>query len=282
MSTVPLHTMPMCARISDIKTMKKLIVFLTCQRCGSSVTADIFRRHGVSFGEFSFFNAAPENRYGWYEAMPIFEIDHILHRVIYGFREDSIHYELAGTIMKNRNLLRPTARQIHPELIQQGRAVIQRLVSAGQISAYKHPASVLFWFYWTHVFSGIPELEVHPVFLLRPPSGIAASYARRAKRPEWEPSLYDLIHVYLARMLEVFRGWSEPKSIIRFTDEHYRDDLRVAIEQCGLTWNESRYESGYRSTATEQIDKPVGHPVQALYEHWLSLCPTAKQDFISA
>jgi len=256
--------------------MRKLIVFLTCQRCGSSVTADIFRRHGVSFGTFPFFNATPENRYGWYEAMPIFEIDHILHRVIYGFREDSIHYELAGTIMKNRDLLRPTARQVHPELIQQGREVIQRLVSTGATSAFKHPACVLFWFYWMHVFSGIPDLQVHPVFLLRPPSGIAASYARRAKRPEWEPFLYDLIHVYLTRMLEVFLDWSEPKSIIRFTNEHYRDDLCVAVERCGLIWDETHYESGYHSSATEPIDTPIGHPVQAFYEHWLSLCPISQ------
>jgi len=252
--------------------MKKLIVFLTCQRCGSSVTADIFRRHGTSFGPFPFFQATPENPYGLFEAMPIFEIDHTLHRVIYGFSEDSIHYGLAGHIMKNRDLLRPVVRQVHPELIRNGRETIRQLVSTGPISAYKHPASVLFWFYWDHVFSGIPDLKVHPVFLLRPPSGIAASYARRAKRPEWEPFLYDLIYVYLARMLEVFRNWPGPKNIVRFTDEHYYNDLRIVIDQCGLTWDANHYESGYHPSATERIDKPVAHPVQSLYEHWLSLC----------
>ena len=256
--------------------MNKLIVFLTCQRCGSSVTADIFRRHGVSFGPFPFFLAAPENPYGVYEAMPIFDIDHVLHRVVYGFPEDSIPYELAGHIMKNRDLLRPTARQIHPELIGKGRETIRRLLSTGPITAYKHPASILFWFYWEHVFSGIPDLQIHPVFLLRPPSGIAASYARRAKRPEWEPFLYDLIHVYLVRMLGVFQSWTGPKSIVRFTDTNYRDDLRIAIEQCGLTWDVTHYESGYRSSETERIDKPVDHSVQSLYEHWLSLCPTSR------
>jgi hypothetical protein len=79
-------------------------------------------------------------------------------------------------------------------------------------------------------------------------------------------------------MLEVFRSGAEPKSIVRFTDEHYCNDLRVAIEQCGLTWNEAHYESSYHHSATEQIDKPVDHPVQALYEHWLSLCPAPKRD----
>jgi len=256
--------------------MKKLVVFLTCQRCGSSVTADIFCRHGVSFGPFSFFSATPEKPYGLYEAMPIFKIDHILHRIVYGFHEDSIHYELAGSIMKNRDVLRPIVSQIPFELIQQGREAIRRLVLSGPVSAYKHPASVLFWFYWAHVFSEIPGLEVHPIFLLRPPSGIAASYARRSQRPEWEQFLYDLIHVYLARMLEIFNNWVGPKSIIRFVGSTYNNDLRIAIEQCGLPWDATHYESVFHSSETEGIDKPVDHPVQALYDYWSSLCLTSK------
>jgi hypothetical protein len=252
--------------------MKKLIVFLTCQRSGSTVSAGIFRRHGVSFGSFPFFNATPENHYGLYEALPILDIDYVLHRIIYGFQEDSLQYEWAGIIMKNRDILRPSARQIHPELIREGREVIQRLVSTGTMSAYKHPASVLFWFYWSHVFAGIPDLKIHPIFLLRPPSGIAASYARRANRPDWEPFFYDIIHVYLVRMLEIFQDWTGTKSIIRFTDEHYQNDLRIAIEQCGLVWDDVHYASEFRASATEQIDKTVDHPVQSLYEHWLSHC----------
>ena len=258
------------------EAMNKLIVFLTCRYCGSSVTADIFRRHGTSFGQFPFVQATSEKPYGLYDAAPILEIDRILHRVIYGFPEDSIHYKLAGNIMKNRDLLRPTARQVHPELIRRGRETIRELVSTGTISAFKHPTSVLFWFYWEHVFSGVPDLQIHPIFLIRPPSEIAASCARYADRSEWEPFFYDLIHVYFGRMLEVFRGWTNPKSIVRFTDEHYCDDLRLAIDQCGLTWEASHFESSYQSSKIKRIDKPVDHPVQSLYKHWLSHCPVSR------
>ena len=41
--------------------MSKLIVFVTCQRTGSSISAEIFHQHGMSLGPFHFFMAKPEN-----------------------------------------------------------------------------------------------------------------------------------------------------------------------------------------------------------------------------
>jgi hypothetical protein len=183
-----------------------------------------------------------------------------------------LHYRLAGEIMKNRDVLRPHIEQIHPNFIEQGIRIIRQLTLDSEFTALKHPAMILFWFYWSHVFSQIKELEIHPVFLLRPPSGIASSYARRVDKPDFEPVMYNLIEVYLTRLLEVYLHWSGKKEIIRFTDEHYRDDLRKAIEHCGLVWNEEFYAANYRPSMTKQINIPVRHPVQPLYERWLSYC----------
>jgi hypothetical protein len=252
--------------------MRKLIVFTTCQRTDSSITAEIFHRHGMSLGQFSFFQATPEKPLGLCEAMPIFQIDHTLHRIIYGFGEDSIHYELAGRIMKNREFLRPDIGQIRHDFIGHGIETIQNLVTNSPISGFKHPASALFWFYWQHVFSRIPDLEIHPIFLLRPPNGIAASYARRAHRPEFQNAMFDLIEIYLNRMLEIYQNWHGSKNIIRFTDEHYQSDLQTAIENCGLQWNKKIYEQNYQASATVQIDDLINHPVQKLYDLWLTHC----------
>jgi hypothetical protein len=254
--------------------MRKLIVFVTCQRTGSSISAEIFYRHGMSLGPFSFFQTTPEKPLGLCEAMPIFQIDHTLHRIIYGFDEDSIHYKLAGQIMKNREWLRPTINQIKPDLIEHGKQVIQSVIETSSVSGFKHPASSLFWFFWNHIFSQLPDLEVYPIFLLRPPSGIAASYARRANKSEFQNAMLDLVEIYLLRMLEIYRNWNGQKSIIRFTDKNYQNDLQTAITNCGLKWDEDIYKQYYQSSVTVEINEQVNHPVQGLYEHWLSYCST--------
>jgi hypothetical protein len=252
--------------------MPKLIVFITCQRTGSSISAEIFHRHGMSLGSFPFFQSTPEKPLGLCETIPIFQIDHTLHRIIYGFNEDSVHYELAGRIMKNREMLRPEIHQIRPDFIKRGIETIQSLISTSPISGFKHPASVLFWFYWQHIFSQIPNLEIHLIFLLRPPSGIASSYARRANKPEFQNAMFDLVEIYLYRMLEVYRPWKGQKDIIRFTSEHYQNDIQTAFEHCGLKWNEKIYEQYYQDSLTVPVNEQVNHPVQKLYDLWLSYC----------
>jgi hypothetical protein len=252
--------------------MKKLILFLTAQRCGSSVSAGIFHYHGVSLGAFPLFQSQPDHPLGLCESIPVFQIDHTLHKIVYGFQEDHLHYRLAGEIMKNRDVLRPQIEQIDPQLIAHGINVIRQLTADSEITALKHPAMILFWFYWSHVFSKIDGLEIHPVFLLRPPSGIASSYARRANQPKFEPVMFDLIEIYFKRLFEVYLNWQGKKEIVRFTSEHYHDDLRQAIEHCGLTWNEQRYLSEFNASVTKEVTHSVQHPVQNLYDHWLTYC----------
>jgi hypothetical protein len=55
--------------------------------------------------------------------------------------------------MKNRELLRPGIHQIRPDFVEHGKQIIQSLIETLPISGFKHPASTLFWFYWSHVFS---------------------------------------------------------------------------------------------------------------------------------
>ena len=240
---------------------KKLIVFLTCQRSGSSVSAEIFHRHGMSLGTSQFFAATDENPLGYVEAMSVFHIDHTLHRLIYGFQEDGIWYRWAGEIMKNRDVIRPDIAQIPRDLIRQGEDIIRAMLDWDEAACcgVKHPAMCLFWFYWQHIFSRFSDLEIHPVFLLRPPSGIAASYARRSNDPGVEFDMDNVIEVYLRRLLEIYHTWQGPKNIIRFDDRHYANDLKKAIDDCGLTWSEECFSNIFNRDQTTEIVKTVSH-----------------------
>ena len=154
--------------------MSKLIVFVTCQRTGSSISAEIFHQHGMSLGPFPFFMAKPENPRGFCETMPIFRIDHDLHQRVYGFREDSIPYIRAGRMMKERNDIPLDIDALPSEIINRGVKAIRRLTEGVSLAGFKHPASVLFWDYWQHVFLQFPHLKIIPVFLLRPPTSQSA------------------------------------------------------------------------------------------------------------
>ena len=253
--------------------MKKLMVFLTCQRSGSSVTTELFHRHGMSLGTYRLLCQTNENPLGCLEAMSVFHIDRTLHRLVYGFEEDKIRYTLTGEIMKNRDGLRPDIQQIPADLIQEGEHIVRSMLNRDDATHYgiKHPAMCLFWFYWQHVFSRIPDLEIHPVFLLRSPSGIAASYARRATVPKVEQDMYDLIEVCLRRQMEIYMVWQGRKDVIRFDDEHYVNDLKRAVADCGLIWNADTFLSVFRRERTMAIDHSVDHPVQEVYDRWLQL-----------
>jgi len=255
--------------------MSKLIVFVTCQRAGSSISSEIFYQHGMSLGSFDMFGASPENPRGFCEAMPIFHINHELHQIVYGFKEDAIPYVEAGRIMKERNDIPLDIKALTTEIIDRGIETINRLTDGVSIAGFKHPATVLFWTYWHHVFSQFPHLEIIPVFLSRPPTGIAASYARRAKRPQVQNNMFDLIEVYLKRMRSIYDSWNSNKPIIRFIDEYYKDDLKVAIENCGLVWNEEIFERCYKPSVTVRVVDPIDHPVQVLYDQFSTRTPVS-------
>jgi len=110
--------------------------------------------------------------------------------------------------MKNRDMLLPGISQIKYDWVEAGADVLRRLIHSSDLTGFKHPATLLFWYYWDHLLSRFHDLEVHLVFLIRPPSAIASSYARRINQPGIEATLYDLIEVYFVKQLRLFHSWS--------------------------------------------------------------------------
>jgi|LSQX01.1.fsa_nt_gb hypothetical protein len=251
---------------------KRLIVFMSCQRSGSSVTAGCFHRLGMSLGPFPLFGASDGEPLGFCEALPILEIDHRLHRATYGFQEDGIDYRLAGHILYNRRILLPDVRQLPEEWIREGIGVIQRLVESGEISGFKHPAAALFWDYWAHVLSHFPEVALHLVFLLRAPRAIASSYLRRNGRGGKIDDVLDLVAAYYWRLLQIRKTWSGPAAVVRFDPALYQADLQAAVERCGLAWDEALFAPYFDPARIHCEDQGGNHPVERIYEQLLEWC----------
>ena len=251
--------------------MKKLIVFLSCQRCGSSFTARYFHHLGMTLGPFEMFQSTHDRPLGLCEAMPIFHIDHQLHIATYGFQEDMLDYHLAGQIMKNRDILLPNISQIPYEWLEKGKNVLESLIRSSDLSGFKHPAALLFWFYWDYLLSQFHDLNVHLIFLIRPPSAIASSYARRITRPDIEGTLNELIEVYFVKQLRLFHSWPGKKNIIRFTDTFFQHDLEKAVQDCGLTWDSKLFFKLFDASTTRDLTIRVDHPVQQRYDELAAL-----------
>lgn len=250
---------------------KRLIIFMTCQRSGSSVTAGCFHRLGMSLGPFPLFGASQREPEGFCEAMPILELNQRMHKAIYGFREDAIDYRLAGQILYNRNSLLPELRQLPSEWIREGIHLVQTLVQSGVVSGFKHPAAALFWDYWNHVLSHFPEVSVHLVFAIRSPHAIASSYVRRSKRPQRIEDVLDLVAGYYSRLLHIRKAWNGPVSVVRFLPEQYRTDLQSAVESCGVRWDEAVFADHFDPARMHYDGQRVNHPVEDMYEQFLQL-----------
>ncbi|MCL2119658.1 MAG: hypothetical protein FWH27_14675 [Planctomycetaceae bacterium] len=248
--------------------MKKLIVFLSCQRCGSSFTARYFHHLGMSLGPFEMFLGAPDQPLGYCEAIPICDIDHQFHIVAYGFREDTLDYHLAGHIMKNRDILMPGISQIPYEWLEEGKNVLESLICSSDLTGFKHPVVLLFWFYWDYLLSQFHGLGIHLIFLIRPPSAIASSYARRFSQPK---ALCDLIEVYFVNQLRLYHSWQGKKNLIRFTGVFFQHDFEQAVQGCGLTWDSGLFSQLYDASTTCDKTIKLDHPVQRRYRELASL-----------
>lgn len=251
---------------------KRLIVFLTCQRSGSSVTAGCFHRLGMSLGPFPLFGASEGDPLGFCEAAPFLELNQRLYKATYGFREDAVDYRLAGQILYNRRVLLPDLRHLPEDWIREGIGLVQRLVESGEISGFKHPAAALFWDYWTHVLSHFPEIALHLVFLLRSPQAIASSYARRSRRGERIEDVLGVVAAYYARLLHIRKTWNGPAAMVRFGRAEYQSDLQSAVERCGLAWDETQFASHFDPARIHCEDERGSHPVERIYERLLEWC----------
>ena len=123
------------------------------------------------------------NPHGYFEAMPILELNRAVQALIHGFTEDLPETEEAvAAFLATEGRWDDWAEQVPEEYVQRGRSLIRTLLDSGKISGFKDPRTVLLWPFWRRVLSAFPDVRVVPVALLRSPHEIAMSLFTRSRR----------------------------------------------------------------------------------------------------
>jgi len=255
---------------------RTLVALLTMHRSGSSLTANILQRLGMSLGPFELLGAEPTNPYGHFESIPFQRLNRRVQKWAFGFADDMpTSPEIHAHFLETQGAW-PTDRTVPAEWLDEGESFTRTLVESGSPCGFKDPRTVLTWPFWQQVFQRIENLEVIPMVLLRSPHEIAMSLCSRTKGlyPYWDA--LDLTGVHLARLKAIADEREQGAPVARFGSPHYRADLQRLTATCGLTWDEGIVDQVYDHSCVHQLPAAVSHPAQELYnalcgEDWAEL-----------
>jgi len=253
-------------------TQRTLIVLLSMHRCGSSLTASVLQRLGLSLGPFDLNGAAPSNPYGHFEAVPFLILNRRVQEIALGFPDDLPASPEVLARFKETQGAWPEGTQIPDELFVEGRSLIRNLIDSGEISGFKDPRTVLTWPFWERVFNDFPGLRIVPISLLRSPHEIAMSLVTR--RDGWVGywTSLDVVAVHLRRQKAILESWDQPLRGLCFGSPAYLETLVDVAQHCGLPWNAKAAQEAYDQSCVHQTPAVVSHEAQDIF---YSLCPGA-------
>ena len=130
------------ARMSQNKT---LVVILCMHRCGSSLTARLLQRLGMSLGPFDLGEANESNKYGHFEAQPFVHLNRELQSRQFGFEGDLPDDAAAFRRYRDADGRWTSKAAISEDLIARGRDLVGRLVQSATVCGFKDPRTVLVW-----------------------------------------------------------------------------------------------------------------------------------------
>jgi len=245
---------------------RRLVVLLTMHRSGSSLSASILQKLGMSLGPFELLGAAPSNPHGHFEAIPFFELNQKLQDWAFGFSHDlPTSPEILARFLDCQGEW-PTDRAIPEEWLMEGESLARTLIDSGSISGFKDPRTVLTWPFWRMVFQRIENLEVVPAVLLRSPHEIAMSLCARTNGnyPYW--TALDLVGVHLSRLKAIVDEHGGRTLVARFATPHFRPDLQEMAAACGLSWDDEVVDQIYDPSCVHHLPAVVAHTAQELYD----------------
>ncbi len=253
---------------------KTLVVIFCMHRCGSSLTARLLERLGMSLGPFELLGANEWNKYGHFEARPFMLLNQELQTRYFGFGGD-----MPDTADDFRRLMEtdgrwPLESPIDDAMIVRGRELVQQLMQSGEVCGFKDPRTVLTWPFWQKVFAGLPGMRVVPLFLARGPHEIAMSLFRRLQAHRDYAQALDVAAVHFRRMKAILDGWSGPAAVVRFDPDVYGEQARHAAEICGLRWSDAALAECYDASCRHFEATVIDHPAQAAYEALAGLPPS--------
>lgn len=255
---------------------RALVVLLSMHRSGSSLTANILQKLGMSLGPFKLLGAEPTNPHGHFESIPFHWLNRKVQEWAFGFPDDLPNDPAIRARFIESGAAWPTDRAVPEEWLKTGERITRILLKSGSPSGFKDPRTVLIWPFWRLVFQRIENLEVVPAVLLRSPHEIAMSLCSRARgeQPYWDA--LDVVGVNLARLKIIADEQGGRVPITRFGTPHFRADLQRLVETCGLSWSDEIVDQAYDHSCVHQLPAAVSHPAQELFvelcgEDWLEV-----------
>lgn len=244
---------------------RTLVVLLTMHRSGSSLTASILQKLGMSLGPFELLGAEPTNPHGHFESIPFHSLNREVQEWAFGFPDDLPNDpETHARFLASQGAW-PTDRDIPDEWLEEGERLTRVLIESGSPSGFKDPRTVLTWPFWQRVFQRIENLEVAPAILLRSPHEIAMSLCSRAngEYPYWDA--LDVAGVNLRRLKAIADEHDGRVPVARFATPHFRADLERLARICGLSWRDEIVDQVYDHSCVHHLPAAVSHPAQELF-----------------
>ena len=252
---------------------RTLAVFLCMHRTGSSLTANMMQRLGMSLGPFELIGEAESNKYGHFEAFDFHALDRTLQTTVLGFPDDLPDSAAVLQEFCRRDGQWSQEISLSDELYRQGEALLAQLIQSGTISGFKDPRALLLWPFWKELLPRFPGLRVVPLFLVRSPHEIAMSIFMRAKGTLAYEDALEVTAVHFRRMRAIQAQWPGPAAVVRFDPRVYAADLRHASELCGLVWSDDIFTQVYDATCRHHDAAVVVHPAQEAFESLAEVLP---------
>jgi hypothetical protein len=245
---------------------RTLVVLLSTHRCGSSLTAHILARLGMSLGPFELNPAAPSNPYGHFEAIPFLNLNRQIQNRAYGFSEDLPESrEILARFVETKGAW-DEGMDIPGELLAEGRSLIRALLDSGRISGFKDPRTVLTWPFWKRVLADFPDVRVIPLGLVRSPHEIAMSVVTRQEGWCGYWTTLDVIAVSLRRLKLILDSSDDCPPTICFGSETYLKTVEMAVLHCGLIWSSATVLNLFDPSSVHQRQAAVVHEAHEFFE----------------
>jgi hypothetical protein len=244
-----------------------LIILLSMHRSGSSLTACLLQRLGMSLGPFELNGAASTNPYGHFESMPFMMLNRKVQNLAFSFTEDFPESDdVLARFLQSRGNWGSDVR-IPNELVEEGRTLVRALVDSGKVSGFKDPRTILTWPFWQEVLKGFgDDVRVVPFGLIRSPHAIAMSLVSRWQgRCGYWTSL-DIAAVHLRRQKAILANQEHRLPNPCFGSPSYLETLEVVARYCDLSWDPEAVNDHIDPSCIHHIPARVPHEAQTLFD----------------
>ncbi len=268
----------MAEQIDPLYVGRTLVVMLCMHRSGSSLVTNLLQRLGMSLGPFELLGTSEHNKHGHFEAVPMYRLNQELLTQVFGFSDDvPDSADVLRRFCACEGQWRLETSPGWQQRIEQGRKLVEQLVTSGPICGFKDPRVPLLWPFWKHVFSGFAGLRVVPIFLVRSPHEIAMSIFMRSKGSLGYYHALDVTAVHYRWLNRIHHGWDGERAVVRFDPRVFTEDLRRAAEVCRLDWSEEVFSQVFDATCKHHEPAAVEHPAEKLFRR-LSRLRTTERD----